>query len=282
MRPITVAALQLDLKMTNNFEAIRAEVMTVKRVYPQVDMVLLAELCWFGPDVTKAVELPGREEDFMRKLAKDAGIWLVAGSLYEKVGDKIYNTCPVIDPRGEVVQRYHKIYPFLPYETGVACGDRCQIFEVPGIGKFGVSICYDMWMPETMRQMTAMGAEVILHPSMTNTVDREAEVAISRANAAMHQVYFLDLNLIGLGVGRSGIYGPGGEILCQASLGREILIVELDLDHVARVRERGWHGLGQVLKSYRDADVHFPIYDKGANAAFDGLGPMHFHQAKKY
>mgnify|MGYP001474895911 CR=1 FL=1 len=28
--------------------------------------------------------------------------------------------------------------------------------------------------------------------------------------------------------------------------------LELDLDHVTTVRERGWHGLGQPLKSFRD------------------------------
>jgi predicted amidohydrolase len=204
----------------------------------------------------------------------------VAGSLYERAGDHIYNTCPVINPAGEVVQRYRKIYPFLPYEKDVAGGVACDVFEVPGVGKFGVSICYDMWFAETIRTMTWMGAEVILHPSMTYTIDRDVETAIARANAAMHQCYFIDVNIIGVGGGRSGVYGPGGEIIHAAGVGREVFPVELDLDHVARVRERGWHGLGQVLKTYRDGDVTYPAYQQGAHAspAFEALGPMHFHQ----
>lgn len=283
MRPFTVAGLQIELDRADNTETICNEILLAKRIFPFVDMVLLAELCWFGPDIAKAEELPGRTEEAMRRVAREAGVWLVGGSLYEREGGKIFNTCPIINPDGDVVARYRKMYPFLPYEAGVACGDRCQVFEVPGIGKFGVSICYDMWFPETIRQMTWMGAEVILHPSMTYTIDRDCETAISRANAAMNQCYFFDLNIIGMGGGLSGVYGPGGEIVHKAGTAREVIVVELDLDYVHHVREKGWHGLGQVLKSYRDADFHFPVYGEGAKAspAFRDLGAMHFHTPRK-
>lgn len=282
MRPFSIAGLQVELAYADNSERLRAEILTTKRVYPFVDMVVLGELAWFGPSLAAAVPLPGPTEELMRQTAREAGVWLVAGSLYERDGETLYNTCPVINPDGEVVCRYRKIYPFLPYEAGVAGGEGCQVFEVPGVGTFGVSICYDMWFPETIRQMIWMGAEVILHPSMTNTIDRDVETAMARANAAMHQCYFVDLNVIGIGGGRSGVYGPGGEIIHQAGVGREIVVVELDLDHVARVRERGWHGLGQVLKSYRDAAIAYPAYAKGdeGGGAFAALGPMHFHQPR--
>ena len=283
MRPFSIAGLQVELAHADNTERLRAEILAAKRVFPFVDMVVLGELAWFGPSVAAAEPLPGPTEEAMRRTAREAGVWLVAGSLYERHGEVVYNTCPVINPAGEVVCRYRKIYPFLPYEAGVAGGEGCAVFEVPGVGKFGVSICYDMWFPETIRQMTWMGAEVILHPSMTNTIDRDVETAMARANAAMHQCYFVDLNVIGIGGGRSGVYGPGGEVIHQAGVGREIIVVELDLDHVSRVRERGWHGLGQVLKSYRDAGVAYPAYAPGAEAggALAALGPMHFHRPNK-
>jgi predicted amidohydrolase len=283
MRPFAIAGLQIPLIRADNTDAICAEVLTAKRIFPFVNMVLLPELCWFGPDVTRAEELPGPTEEAMRRVAREAGVWLVGGSLYERHGSDIYNTCPVIDPDGNIVTRYRKIYPFLPYEKGIACGDCCRVFTVPDIGTFGISICYDMWFPETIRQLTWMGAEAILHPSMTYTIDRDAETAISRANAAMHQCYFFDLNIVGMGGGLSGVYGPGGEIIHKSGPAREVIVVELDFDYVRRVRTHGWHGLGQVVKSYRDGDVRYPVYDEGAKAspAFRDLGPMHFHDAKK-
>jgi hypothetical protein len=122
-----------------------------------------------------------------------------------------------------------------------------------------------------------MGAETILHPSMTSTADRDAELAIGRANAAVNQCYFIDVNVAGgLGVGRSAIFGPGGEVICQAGAGREILAVELDLHCVRTARKHGWLGLTHPLKSFRDSEVEFPPYAPGARRStyLESLGPL--------
>ena len=75
--------------------------------------------------------LPGPVEDRYRSMAREHRDWLVPGSVYERDGDLVYNTAPVIDPDGNVVCRYRKIYPWTPYEAGVASGDRCVMFDVP-------------------------------------------------------------------------------------------------------------------------------------------------------
>jgi len=277
MRPFGIAGLQLQLAKGDNCERIAAEVAAVKTRLPWVEMVVLGELSLFGASTADAQPLPGEAEARMCEAARAAGVWLIPGTLFEQAGDRIHNTAPVIDPEGRVVARYRKIYPFLPYEQGVTPGGEFVVFDVPGVGRFGLSICYDMWFPETTRTLTWMGAEVIIHPGMTNTIDREAELAIARASAVTNQVYFVDINVAGsLGVGMSGIFGPGGEVIHQAGAGHEVIAVELDLDQVTRVRERGWHGLGQPLKSLRDNPIDFPPYREGfaASPAFSGLGPL--------
>jgi predicted amidohydrolase len=142
------------------------------------------------------------------------------------------------------------------------------------VGKVGLIICYDIWFPEIIRQLAWMGAEAIIAPTLTNTIDREVELAISRANAATNQLYFFGLNSAGrLGYGKSILIGPDGTIIHQASTGREIIAFEMDFNHVRRVRERGLHGLGQPLKSFRDANITYPVYQKDASAgAFADLG----------
>ena len=277
MRPIGIAGLQLQLGKGDNSDRIVAEVAAVKARLPWVDMVVLGELCLFGASTANAQPLPGEAEAKMCEAARAAGVWLVPGSLFEADGGRVYNTAPVIDPTGQVVARYRKIYPFLPYEQGVAPGSEFVVFDVPGVGRFGMSICYDMWFPETTRTLVWMGAEVIIHPGMTNTIDREAELAIARASAVTNQVLFVDINTAGsLGVGLSGVFGPGGEVIHQAGAGHEVIAVELDLDQVTRVRERGWHGLGQPLKSLRDNPIEFPPYRDGFSASptFSELGPL--------
>jgi hypothetical protein len=107
-------------------------------------------------------------------------------------------------------------------------------------------------------------------------MDRGVEVALVRGSAAVNQLYFVNVNGAGrLGVGHSVVCGPGGEVIHEAGEGREVLACELDLDYVRRVRERGWHGLGQPLKSFRDSTAVFPPYQPGARSAtLDALGPL--------
>jgi predicted amidohydrolase len=272
-----IAAMQLDLGKGNNLPRIAAEVAAIRQRMPWVKMVLLGELCIFGANRDAAEPMPGPAEESLRRIARENKIWLVPGSMYERAGDAVYNTTPVIAPDGEVVLRYRKLFPFYPYEKGVAPGSESHVFDVPGVGRFGVSICYDMWFGETTRSLISQGAEVILHPTMTYTVDRDVELAIARASAATNQCYFIDVNVAGtLGLGRSIVCGPGGEVIHQAGSGREIIAFEVDFDYLRDVRERGWQCLTQPLKSLRDSKLVFPAYGAGmAPSAFlASLGPL--------
>jgi hypothetical protein len=90
-------------------------------------------------------------------------------------------------------------------------------------------------------------------------------------------MYVVDVNGSGgLGVGRSTIVGPEGDILHEAGNGTAIIPMELDLDRVSRTRERGLLGLGQPLKSFRDAPVQFDVYNPTSplRAGLASLGPV--------
>jgi len=241
-----------------------------------VQMAVFSELAAFGPLPQFAQALPGPAEASFQAMAARHGIWLLPGSLFEKKGGRIYNTAPVIDPRGAVIARYRKIFPFRPYEEATTPGAEFVVFDVPQAGRFGVSICYDMWFPETTRTLAAMGAEVILHPTLTDTLDRDIELAICRASAAQNQCYWIDVNGLGAGgVGRSLVVGPSGDVLHQAGTGEEVIPLEIDLDRVRRERDRGLLGLGQPLKSFRDSQLDFAVYGSDFDRGYlDSLGPL--------
>jgi len=277
MAYLSLAALQLELCVEDNLSLIEKEIDLVKKRFPWIQMVVLPELCTFGPSPDLAVKMPGEVERCFREAAKKNDIWLIPGSIFERDGHDIYNTAPVINPGGEVVARYRKQYPFLPYEKGVAAGDKFVVFDIPGAGRIGLIICYDQWFPETVRTLAWMGAEAVICPTLTNTIDREVELSIARSNAATNQLYFLNLNSAGrLAVGRSIFVGPDGQVIHQAGVGREVITVEMDFTHVRRVRERGLHGLCQTLKSFRDHKVEFPPYlnSQADPGAFGELGAL--------
>jgi predicted amidohydrolase len=283
MTYFAIAGLQLDLRNADNSEKLGAMVADVMTRFPWVQMVLFSELApmgWCG----QPQSLPGPLEDHFRKIAKQLGIWLVPGSIYEQHGNRNYNTASVIAPSGEVIGRYRKMFPFAPYEKGISAGTGFLVFDVPEIGRFGLSICYDMWFPETSRTLAWMGAEVILHPTLTNTIDRDVEFSIARATAATNQCYFVDINGTGqLGVGQSAIIGPEGDVIHHAGSGEEIIPVELDLGRVRRSRERGILGLGQPLKSFRDCEIDFPPYAhrQRTSLALRQLGPLRKPESSK-
>ena len=278
MTPYAIAGIQMHVYSgRDNLATMQHKLDVLMYRFPWVQMVVFSELCAFGPLPTKAQPLPGPAEEQFQSWAAKHRVWLIPGSLFERAGESIYNTAPVINPDGEVVLRYRKMFPFRPYENDVESGTEFAIFDVPGVSRFGISICYDMWMPETSRTLAAMGAEVIIHPTMTDTIDRDVELSIARATAVTNQCYFFDINGVGDGgVGRSIIVGPSGYIIHEAQGGEETMPVEINLDRVRRERETGIRGLGQPLKSFRDRPVDFPVYHRhsGADAYLHGLGPL--------
>ena len=275
-----VAGVQMSVSAFNdNVERMGAYVTHVRTRFPWVRMVLFSELCPLGPSHAKAEAMPGDTEARLCEIARRSGLWLIPGSMLERTADgKVYNTSPIINPAGEVISRYRKMFPFRPYEKDTSGGTEFCVFDVPGAGRFGVSNCYDMWFPETTRTLAAMGAEVILHPTMTDTIDRDVELAIARASAVTNQVWFFDINGVGdSGVGRSIVCDPSGNVMHQAQVGAEIIPIAVDFAQVRRERERGLRGnLGQPLKSFRDREVEFDVYRRGSEAAayLQTLGPL--------
>lgn len=261
----------------SNVTAMKHRVEIAMARFGWVDMILFSELAPYGPLIPNHPQSLEKDILAFQELAKKHRIWLIPGSMFERRADKVFNTSVVINPEGEIVGRYDKMFPFMPYETGITGGDQFLVFDVPDVGRFGLSICYDIWFPETTRTLAAMGAEVLLHPVLTGTTDRDVELAMARATAAQFQCYVFDINGMGAGgLGRSCIVGPGGDMIYEARGNEEIIPIEIDLDVVRRQRAQGQNGLGQVLKSFRDRAVDFSVYDE---ASFDhsyqnSLGPL--------
>ena len=279
MTPFAIAGIQMHVAAAHpNVDALRHKIDITMARFPWTQMILCSELSPYGPLTKFAQPL---DNDTVRLFQEDARrhkIWLIPGSMFEKTPDgRIFNTSVVINPEGEIVSYYRKMFPFRPYEAGISAGSEFCVFDVPDVGRFGLSICYDIWFPETTRHLTAQGVDVLLHPVLTGTTDRDAELAIARATAAQFQCYVFDVNGLGSGgVGKSCVVDPSAQVLHQAAGQEDIFPIEIDMDQVRRQRETGMKGLGQVLKSFRDREVEFPVYDRasGADAFLKTLGPL--------
>ena len=269
MKSFFIGAAQLNLSQTDNFNLLVEKSRTYVKRFPYLEMLVFSELAVGGGGAHNDKYYLEKYEEKLSSLANELDIWLVPGSFYEKTEKGIFNTSPVFNNKGELVAKSQKIFPFLPYEVEVNSGEDICVFEIPNKGLIGVQICYDLWFPETSRALAAKGAEVILHPSLTDTCDRDLEKSMVKATAVQQQCYYIDVNAGGnQGCGQSIVIGPEGELIHEASIGEELMLVEVDFDKVRRVRERGVKGLGQPLKSYRDNENIIKIMNNTSRSKY--------------
>ncbi len=282
-----VAPIPFDTEAT--WAKFEREVRLLSRLSPELDLYVFPELYLtatgtYGDDYPPgyerrvAEEIPGPLTERLSALARAVGRWIVPGSIFERDGERIHNTALVFAPDGTLHARYRKVFPWMPYEQ-TDPGDEYVTFDIPEVGRFGLAICYDGWVPEIMRALAWQGAEVIIQPTLTQTIDREQELIIARANAITNQVYVINPNYGRLfGTGRSVVVDPEGRILAEGGSGEEFLTVTVDLDLVRAVRENGTARLNPVWKQLRDfPPPPFPQYVNGRFVEGDmmrNLGPL--------
>jgi formamidase len=210
-----------------------------------------------------AVEIPGPLTERLGALAKELGIWLVPGSVYERgEGSAVHNTALAFAPDGSLRARYRKIFPWRPRETTVP-GTEFVVFDIDGMGRAGLMICYDGWFPEVARHLAWMGAEVILQPTLTTTTDRTQELVLAQSNAIVNQAFVVNINAGGeLGMGQSRITDPEGHVISDAGEGEANLTAVLDLDLAANARQYGTAGLNRLWTQIADdtEGLELPMY----------------------
>ncbi|MYV42688.1 carbon-nitrogen family hydrolase [Streptomyces sp. SID1328] len=229
----------------------RSRAADLVRAETGADLVVLPEL-WttgaFAYDTfaTEAEPLQGPTHEAMAGAAKDAGVWLHAGSIPERDPDgTLYNTALVFSPSGELAAAYRKIHRF-GFDQGEAvlmgAGREPVTVPLPGT-TVGLATCYDLRFPELFRTLTDAGAETLVVSAGWPERRRAHWTLLARARAVENQAYVLACGTAGThaGVPQAGhsiVVDPWGEVLAEAGPDEEVLGVEFDPAKVAATREQ--------------------------------------------
>lgn len=218
------------------------------------EMVLLPEFFNFLPARTawegyeeQAEGIGGETLSMLSDAAKRRGICIIAGSMAERDGGRIYNTCFAVAPDG-IVAKYRKTHLFSYGGINEAQiftpGDRIGLAEVAGL-RIGMTTCFDLRFPELYRKITMEGAQVITNvASFLMETGRAHWMTLLRARAIENQVYVVAANQAlsdGPGAhyyGHSCIIDPWGRVLARAGTEECVISAVISAAMVEQVRRR--------------------------------------------
>lgn len=187
-------------------------------------------------------------------LAKSLRIWLHIGSIAIKAGeDRAINRAYVFAPDGQIALRYDKIHMFdvnLPsgetYRESATFvpGKTAYVLQIPW-GGLGVATCYDIRFPEQYKALAKAGAKFLTAPSAFTKVTGEKHWHILLRARAIENSCFVFAAAQGgrhsngrTTFGHSLVISPWGEILAEAGTEPCVILADVDVTEVDRVRAR--------------------------------------------
>ena len=149
---------------------------------PEMSLLLDRDRARSGAHMTREADSPWPAA--LQAMAQTHGIWLHSGSmpLLADDGERRVNRAHVIAADGSIRARYDKVHMFdvtLPSgenwqeSAAYAGGDAVTVVDTP-LGQLGLSIGYDLRVPELYRALVDRGATVIAIPAAFTVSTGEA------------------------------------------------------------------------------------------------------------
>ncbi|RCG17158.1 carbon-nitrogen family hydrolase [Streptomyces reniochalinae] len=252
---VRASILQIQVDPDESVESRRERVASLVRAQAGADVVVLPEL-WpvgafahdrFAAEAEEADPAKGPTALAMSAAARDAGVWLHAGSVVEKGEEAgaLYNTSLVFSPSGELAATYRKIHRF-GFDQGEAAlmtAGTTPVTVAHPQATLGLATCYDLRFPELFRALVDAGAQVLVVPAGWPAKRADHWSLFARTRAVENQCFVVACGTAGThaGVaqaGRSAVIDPWGEVLAETDSTEEtVLTADLDLTQVEKVRE---------------------------------------------
>ena len=245
---MTVACLQMEMafgRPDENFS--HAADLVEKAMAEQPDVLVLPET-WntgFFPreDLMALSDQDGAKvKEVFGALAKDHGVNIVAGSVSNVRGGKVYNTAMVFDREGKRVAAYDKTHLFTPAgeDKYYTPGDRLCRFTLDGV-QCGIVICYDVRFPELIRSLTVPGLDMLFVVSQWPDARISHLRSLTTARAIENQMFVCCCNSCGQAGstrygGNSAVIDPWGQTLALAGADEQILTASCDLNIIHNIR----------------------------------------------
>ncbi|MGQ9576772.1 MAG: carbon-nitrogen hydrolase family protein [Thermoguttaceae bacterium] len=176
-----------------------------------------------------AEPIPGPSTERLAQAARKNGVWVVAG-LYERDGQRVYNTAVLLDREGRLAGTYRKTHlPREEWQKGVVPGHQYPVFKTD-FGTVAIQICYDWFFPEVAAIFSLQGAEILFAPTWGTTfADQQGRAegeTVFRVRARDNGLYLVP----SVYDGQSMVIDPMGRILAANQGKTGVFWAEVDLN----------------------------------------------------
>lgn len=257
MNKVRIALCQMNVVDDKKANLKKAGSLIADSADHNADFIVLPEMfnCPYSND--KFVEYGENEHDSctlntISQLAESYNVYILAGSIPEWRGDKLYNTSYLFDKTGSIIAKHRKMHLFdidvkgrITFKESdvLTAGDDFTIADTD-FGRIGIGICYDVRFVELARIMAEKGAEILFYPGAFNQTTGPAHwELLFRSRALDNQVFCigvapaLNIDASYHSYGHSIAVNPWGEVIAQAGEKEELVICEIDLSEIKKVRE---------------------------------------------
>ncbi|XP_060564425.1 omega-amidase NIT2-like [Ruditapes philippinarum] len=252
---VRLALIQLAVSASKSDNLARAARLIKEAASKGANIVALPE-CFNSPYGTSyfpeyAEPIPGPSTETLVRAARENNIYLIGGSIPENDGGKIYNTCTVYDPKGDLIAKHRKVHlfdieipgkiKFKESET-LSPGNNFSFFDTP-LCRIGIGICYDIRFAEMAQIYAKNGCKLLIYPGAFNMTTGPAHwELLTRARALDNQLYVAtvsparDENASYVAWGHSSAVSPWGEVVATTGHEENIVYADIDLGLVDQVR----------------------------------------------
>lgn len=191
--------------------------------------------------------IPGPITDTLAEIARGRKCYLLCGTMVEREGDRYFNTCALLDPRGEIVAKARKIHRFSAELLAIDAAEEQCLVDTP-FGRLGLCVCSDFWIVEMPRILALKGAELICVPGAALVTNLGITRPCIQANSSFNVCYTLFTSPVGQVSGQRGgrevsialggcstVAGPE-EILATLDQEETVLFTTLDLPYLRESR----------------------------------------------